>query len=211
MLHLKLSTLAIILGFFAAALNGFGVMKPAAFAAAARKFPRYTPVGYVLMLVSTIWFIANVSHESISDFANFKGLLYGLFAAVGIGACFFVQDYLAVRGLAVFILLLAQLMVDTARWVETPWRLVITTWAYLLVIAGMWFTVSPWRLRDLIHWATATDSRTRVLSGVRAGFGLFVVCLGLTVFRAAEQKSADGASLSNSPPPRAGVTPSERA
>jgi hypothetical protein len=189
MLQINLSTLAVILGFIVILLNAYGVIKPAAFAAAARKFPRYTPVGYVLMLVSTFWFVANVGHEAIADFANFKPALYALFVAVGLGACLFVKDFLAVRGLAVFLMLLAQLMVETARPVETPWRLVITVWAYGCVLAGMWFTVSPWRLRDMIDWATANENRTRLLSGVRAGFGLFVLCLGLTVFRAGEQKA----------------------
>jgi len=194
MLQINLSTLAVILGIVLISLNVYGVLKPAAFAAAARKFPRYTPVGYVLMLVSTVWFVANVSHESVADFASFKPFLYLLFIAVGLGACLFVRDFLPIRGLAVFLLLLAQLMVDTARWVNTPWRLVITIWAYVWVLAGMWFTVSPWRLRDLINWATANEHRTRLLSGVRAAFGLFVVCLGLTVFRAAEQKSPPSAT-----------------
>ena len=190
MFQMKLSTLAVILGFIAILVNIYGVLKPAAFAAAARKFPRYTPVGYVLMLLSTVWFVANVSHEAIADFANFKPALYILFLAVGLGACLFVRDFLPVRGLAVFILLLAQLMVESARWVETPWRLVITTWAYVWVLAGMWFTVSPWRLRDIIDWATANENRTRILSIVRVAFGLLVLCLGLTIFRAAEQKTA---------------------
>src|SRR6266496_1139739 len=116
MLQIQLSTLAIILGFIVALLNAYGVLKPGAFAAAARKFPRYTPVGYVLMLVSTVWFVANVSHESVADFASFKPFLYALFVAVGLGSCVFVQDFLPVRGLAVFLLLVSQLMVDTARW-----------------------------------------------------------------------------------------------
>jgi hypothetical protein len=200
MLQLKLSTLAIILGLAAALLNLYGVLKPSAFAAAARKFPRYTPVGYVLMLVSTAWFVVNVSHESVADFASFKGALYALFVAVGLGACLFVRDFLPVRGLAVFLLLLAQLMVDTARWVDTPWRLVITTWAYVWVLAGMWFTVSPWRLRDLIAWATANEGRTRFLSVLRMAFALFVVCLGLTVFRSAEQRSPADTALAPSAP-----------
>jgi len=190
MLQIKLSTLAVILGFIATIINIYGVLKPAAFAATARKFPRYTPVGYVLMLISTFWFVANVGHEAIADFANFKPALYLLFVAVGLGACLFVKDFLPVRGLAVFLLLLAQLMVESARWVDTDWRLVITAWAYVWVLAGMWFTVSPWRLRDLIDWATANENRTRILSIVRVAFGLLVLCLGLTVFRAAEQKTA---------------------
>lgn len=202
MLQIKLSTLSIILGLAATLLNVYGVIKPAAFAAAARKFPRCTPVGYVLMIVSTIWFVANVSHEAVADFASFKPALYALFVAVGFGSCLFVKDFLPVRGLAVFLLLLAQLMVDTARRVDTSWRLVITTWAYLMVLGGMWFTVSPWKLRDLINWATANEQRTRLFSGVRTAFGLLVLCLGLTIFRASDHQSST-ADLTPKPPERA--------
>jgi hypothetical protein len=79
-------------------------------------------------------------------------------------------------------MLLGKLMVDTARWEDTPWRLVIVVWAYLLVAAGIWFTVSPWRLRDIIQWKTADDRRVRLFSGLRLAFGLFVFILGLTAF-----------------------------
>jgi hypothetical protein len=99
-----------------------------------------------------------------------------------------VRDFLPVRGLAVVFLLMAKIMTDAARWADTDWRLVISTWAYVLAVAGMWFTISPWRLRDLLHWSVATESRTRTLSAVRFSFGLLVVILGLTVFKAAEKK-----------------------
>jgi hypothetical protein len=93
-----------------------------------------------------------------------------------------VQDFLAVRGMAVLMLLLGKLMVDTERWVNNDWRLVIAVWAYVLVVGGIWFTVSPWRLRDMIYWATANEKRIRVGSAVRFAFGAFVVFLGLKVF-----------------------------
>ena len=107
-------------------------------------------------------------------------------AVIGIGACVFVQDFLAVRGLAVVLLLLAKVMVDTGRphLGETPWVLLIQTWAYVLVLAGIWFTISPWRLRDLLNWATATEQRVKVGSAIRLAFALLVVTLGLTAFRA---------------------------
>jgi hypothetical protein len=75
-------------------------------------------------------------------------------------------------------------MVDTGRPMlgETPWTLVIQTWAYILIMAGMWFTISPYRLRDLLDWATANESRVRIGSVMRLVFGLFVAALGLTVF-----------------------------
>src|SRR6266705_3342447 len=178
---LKLSTLAILLGLGMGLPQLYGIMKPAAFAAAVRKFPRSMPWGYALMLLGTAWFVWNLSQESISDFAAFKTPLLAGFAAVGLGSCIFVQDFLAVRGLAVVWLLLAKLMVDTGRphLAETPWVLVIQSWAYVLVLGGMWFTVSPWRLRDFLEWGTANEKRIKVGCGVRLAFGLFVAALGL--------------------------------
>jgi len=164
--------------------NIWGVLKPASFAAAARKFPRYTPVGFLLTLAATGWFLYYVSLETNQDFANLKKLLYYAFGAVGVGTCLFVRDFLPVRGLAALLLLMAKAMTDTARVVESDWRLVIVTWAYVFVFAGMWFTISHWRLRDLIHWSTASELRTRCCCGVRLGLGVFVLVLAFTAFRA---------------------------
>jgi hypothetical protein len=187
---MNLSTLAILLGLLTVLLGGYGLWKPANFIAKARKFPRYTPIGVVFVLAATAWFEYYLSIESVSDFANLKTPLYFFFAAVGIGTCIFVQDFLPVRGLAALMLLMAKLMVDTAHLAETDWRLVIVVWAYLQVLAGMWFTVSPWRLRDMINWGTANEQRVRLLGGVRCAFGILVLVLGLTVFRGDEQRSA---------------------
>lgn len=200
MSDLKLSTLAIVLGLIVALPSAFGLLKPKAFAEAVRKFPRYTPIGYVLVMLATVWFLYYVQQESVADFASMKRIFFLAFSAVGIGTCLFVKDFLPVRGLALVLLLLAKLMVDSARLVETEWRLVISTWAYVCAIAGMWFTISPWRLRDMLNWSVATESRTRMLSGVRVAFGVFVIALGITVFRNAETQrpAVDRASLAPS-------------
>jgi hypothetical protein len=179
---MTLATLSILLGSAIIFLNIYGLLKPAEFGAMARKFPRNVPVGCVLIAIATVWFIWNVRQESIADFESLKPFLYLLFAAVGIGTCIFVQDFLAVRGMAVVLLLLAKLMLDTARWVDTEWRLVIATLAYIWIFAGIWFTVSPWRFRDFTNWRTANEKRTRTCTGLRVGFGLFLVLLGITVF-----------------------------
>jgi hypothetical protein len=178
----KLSTLSIGLGLAFAALNLFGLLCPARFGAGARKFPRSIPIGCVLTLAGTAWFTWNVTRESLADFESLKPFLFTLFIGVGLGTCIFVRDFLAVRGLSILFLLLGKLMVDTERWAPSEWRLVIAVWAYLMVLAGMWFTISPWRMRDLIYWATASDTRIRVTSAVRFAFGLFVAALGFTVF-----------------------------
>ncbi len=181
---LKLSTLAIVMGLGMAAPQVFGLLKPQAFAAAVRKFPRHVPLGVALMLLGTAWFLYNLDQESISDFNAFKTPMMIAFAVIGVGACVFVQDFLAVRGLAVLFLMLGKLMVDTGRpqLPHTHWVLVVQVWAYVLVVAGIWFTIAPWRLRDLLNWATATEQRVRVGSAVRMAFGLFVAGLGFAKF-----------------------------
>jgi hypothetical protein len=163
-----------------------GILQPAKLAAAVNKMPRNLPLGVALMLLGTAWFTWNVNNEPIADFSAFKPYMMAGFIAVGVLSCVFVQDFLAVRGLAVVLLLLARLMLDTGRphLADSPFVLVIQTWAYLFVVAGIWFTITPWKLRDLLKWATATESRTRLLSGIRLAFAAFVLILGLTAFRA---------------------------
>ena len=181
---LKLSTLSVILGLGVGLPQIYGLTNPTAFAAAVRRFPRSVPSGVLLMLLGTAWFLWNLGQESISDFAAYKTPMMAGFAAVGIGSCIFVQDFLAVRGLAVVLLLLAKLMVDTGRpgLAATHWTWVIQGWAYVLVVAGIWLTVSPWRLRDLLNWMTASERRVRIGSAVRLAFGLFVAALGVLKF-----------------------------
>lgn len=182
---MKLSLLSILLGLGFAVPQVYALVKPSEFVRVARKFPRHLPTGLVLMLLATAWFVWNVHVEPIADFATIKPYMMAGFVVVGIGACIFVQDYLAVRGLAVVLLLLAKLVLDTGRphLRETHWVWIMQGWAYLWIIAGIWFTISPWRMRDFLNWITATERRVKIGSLLRLSFALAVVALGLTVFR----------------------------
>src|ERR1700722_604228 len=183
---MKLSFLSILLGLGFAAPQIYGIINPQKFAACVRKFPRNLPAGIFLILLGTAWFLWIVNQEPIADFSAFKPYMMAAFAAVGILSCIFIQDFLAVRGLAVVFLLLAKLMLDTGRPYlgESPWVLVIQIWAYVLIVAGIWFTVTPWKLRDFLNWATATEARVKIGSTIRLAFALFILLLGLTAFRA---------------------------
>jgi len=182
---MKLSLLSILLGVGMGVPQVYGLARPAQLAAASRRLPRNLPVGVALMLLGTAWFLWIVNAEPIADFSAYKPMMMFAFAAVGLLACIFIQDFLAARGLAVLLLLLGKLMLDTGRphLGESPFVLVIQVWAYVLIVAGICFTIWPWKLRDLIEFATATEARTRLFSGVRLAFALLIVALGLTVFR----------------------------
>ncbi len=189
-MELRLWVLSLALAAGVGSSAFLGLFQPAKYIAQLRAFPRSTGWGYFLVALATGWFIWNLRQESIADFESLKPILYILFIGVGVGTCLYVTDFIAVRGAAVVMLLLAKLMVDSARWVDSPWRLIIVVWAYLLVAAGMWFTVSPWRLRDLVYWKTATPERVRALSAIRLAFALLLAGLAIFVFRPVETKPA---------------------
>lgn len=182
---MKLSLLSILLGIGMSVPQVYALAKPAQFTATARRLPRNVPVGIALMLLGTAWFLWIVNAEPIADFSAYKPMMMIAFAAIGLLTCVFIQDFLAVRGLAVLLLLLGKLMLDTGRphLGQSPFVLLIQAWAYVLIIAGMWFTIAPWRFRDLIEFATATANRIRFGSMARLAFAIFIVVLGLTVFR----------------------------
>ena len=134
------------------------------------------------MGTATLWFLRNMQTEALSDFADYQPYMLAGFGAVGLLTCIYVQDFLAVRGFAIILLLLAKLTLDTARWHDSQWRLVLATWAYVWIIAGMWLTISPWRLRDWISWNTVNPRRIKIGSILRLAFGIFIVVLGFVVF-----------------------------
>ncbi len=184
-MNLSLSWLTIALGAGLSVAQIYGLMNPKGFTAFFRAFPRNYPVGVVLMLLATAWFVWNVDHEPIADFAAFKPYMMGGFIAVGIGACIYVRDFLAVRALAVLFLLLAKLMVDAGRphLGESPFVLVNQALAYAFILGGIVFTIAPWKLRDWLEWFTQNDTVVRIGCTLRLAFDLFLIVVGLTAFR----------------------------
>ena len=188
--EVSLANLSVLLGVFLTAVSGYSLAKPDAVARALRPFPRANTPGYMLMLAAPAWFLWNIRIEDMADYREIKHWFYIGFGAVGIGSCIFLRDFLAVRGLAVFMLLLAKLMLDTQRnyMLATPeaymseWRLVFAVWAYMIIVMSMWLVISPWRMRDMIEWMLAKPGRLLVKGWFRLGFGILLIVLGLTVF-----------------------------
>jgi hypothetical protein len=182
---MTLSTLAIIIGALYCIPQLYALSDPKGFTQNARAFPRNEGIGFILMLVGTAWFLYNLNAEAIADFKDYKKWMLTGFGALGLLTCIYVRDYLAVRGLSVCLLLLAWFTLNHTRWEKSPARLILVVWAYLWVLAGMWLTVSPWRLRDFLNWFTAKEARLRSGSIVQLAFGLLIIILGVTAFRPA--------------------------
>ena len=180
---MTLSTLAILIGAGTSAGGLYGLLQPKAVVRQARAFPRSEPIGFVLMALGTIWFLYNLNSEAIADFAAYKKYMLLGFGALGLLTCIYVRDYLAVRGLSICLLLLAWFTLNRTRWAESPARLVLVALAYVWVIGGMWFSVSPWRLRDIINWCTASEQRMRIASVLKLALGAAILVLGFTALQ----------------------------
>jgi hypothetical protein len=180
---MTLSTLAILIGAVYSAIQIWALVQPAAFTRQARAFPRADGIGFVLMAIGTAWFLYNLQSEAIADFAAYKKYMLMGFGAIGVLTCIFVRDFLAVRGLAVCLLLLAWFTLHRTRWADSPTKLILVIWAYTWVICGMWFTISPWRLRDILNWWTSTSGRLRAGSLLQLALGVTILVLGFTAFR----------------------------
>ncbi|MFT4587310.1 MAG: hypothetical protein ACI9VS_002372 [Candidatus Binatia bacterium] len=180
---MTLSKISILLGveFLAPALLIFFAAE--LFKRGASQFPRSILTGYVLMGGATIWFLCNLNQEQTADFLAYKNPMMMGFGAVGVLTCIYVTDFLSIRGLAVLLMLGAKEMLDSARWVDTQWRLLISTLAYLMILGGMWWTIAPWRFRDLLNWAIGDPDRLKLIGGIFTGIGALLVALGFTVFR----------------------------
>jgi hypothetical protein len=183
-MSLSLSQLSILLGVGLALPQLWQLAKPGDWRRWSVGFPRSQPFGWALMILSTAWFLWHVQHETLADFSRYKPYLLAGFASIGLLTCVYVNDFLAARGLALVMLLLAKTMVDTARWHESGWRWVVSALAYVWVFFGIWLTISPWRLRDFLEWHNRTDGRIRSLAAARLGVAVVLVLLGLTAFRA---------------------------
>jgi len=153
-----------------------------------RRFPRQVAPGVALMLIGTAWFVANLYRSNVQDFAEWRPILYAGFTLLGVGCCFFVQDYLSIRGAAVVALLACDAILDIQRWYGSGvdgsgWKNVITGWCYLVIVLSVWWVGSPWRARDLTGWMTSEAGiRSRVGMGF-AAFGALLLGLGVSVLK----------------------------
>lgn len=177
-----LKAVAIAVGAAIIATRLPGVLKPQVYRDWLRKFPRAVVPGIVFLSIALVWCLIIVNGAREDGMAVPKNFVYLFLIGVCAGLIALKFDFLAVRGLAILLMMIAKVVVDSANQLETPWRLVMTVLAYAWAVVAIWFTVSPYRMRDLIEWATATDGRLRLLSAVGCVFGAFLIGLGLFVY-----------------------------
>lgn len=178
-MSLTLATLIpglLLLALGAALLSGHATVT-----AVLKAFPRSTTAAVVLFGSGALWFLYKVWHLPEADFGQYRTLLAIAFGVIALLSFKYVPDFLAVRGLAVLVLLSAAPLLDAAYMhYDQPQRLFMVSLVYLCIALAIYLGASPYRLRDFFEWLFRAPGRGRVLGGALVGYGLLLAIVAFT-------------------------------
>jgi hypothetical protein len=159
-----------------------GVVASARFTVQAQKFSRSVLWGRILMGICAVWAGIIVYNAATDDWAWARPLI-----VIGVPIAYwlvvqYADQFLALRGLAALLLLVAKIVLDAADLSDLPLRLIVTVLAYLWVCVAIWMAAAPHQVRDVIGFVTANTFRCRVACFFGSLVGVGLVVLGLFVY-----------------------------
>ena len=179
--HLSLHTAGVIAGVFLVVLGLLGFIKPD-LASAVKQFPRSWIAGVVLLTICLAWTMWLLATIQMGEFAGFRR---PLLIALPIGyvlTLFFVDEFLAVRALGILCLLAAEPLLDAAFLRYETSRLLVTVFAYLLIVAGLFWVAIPYILRDQINWTARSVFRWRCFHAIEVIYGCVILTFTFTQY-----------------------------
>ncbi|MDD4736264.1 MAG: hypothetical protein PHP44_09170 [Kiritimatiellae bacterium] len=197
----RIAIYTLSLAFVMLVVYGFMLSRPALFRRFLARFPRSVWAARVLTAVDLLWVVTVMHHADFGSFNWIKELLVRFIPALGpmeLGVFTFVKDpvvwggvavyfillkyldeLLAVRALGGLLLLIANPILNAARWQETNWRWAMAVVAYLIVIKGLFLVMTPYKLRQWGERYLSDEVRCRRfgVAGVAFSLGLIVLAL----------------------------------
>jgi hypothetical protein len=180
--HLSLQTAGYVAGIFLSLLGLWGLVRPGASQAAARGLPRSRIAGFVLLTVAFFWSFWLLATMEMGEFSGFRKPLLFILPVGFLLVLRFVDEFLAARALGILFLLAAEPLLDAAFFRSETSRLFVTVFAYLLIVAGLFWVTMPYLLRDQINWSAHTNSRWRFTHGLAFLYGAAILACAVTQY-----------------------------
>lgn len=180
--HLSLQAAGISAGLFLLLVSLPSLLAPQAAAEWFRGLPRSRLMGVLLLTLAFLWSFWLLWTMEMGEFSSFrKPLLFAL--PVGyLLVLRFVDEFLAVRALGILFLLGAEPLLEAAFLRYETSRLLVTVFAYLLIIAGLFWVTMPYLLRDHIQWSTRGTGRWRTISVIALIYGAVTLVCAITLY-----------------------------
>src|SRR2546430_12622469 len=179
--ELSLHTAGIIVSAFLILIGLLGLLKPN-FASVVQRFPRSRVAGVILLTVCLLWTFWLLATVQMGEFSAFRR---PLLIALPIGYVLvlrFVDEFLAVRALGILCLLAVEPLLDAAFLRYETSRLLVTVFAYVLVVAGLLWVTMPYLLRDQINSSARSTFRWRFLHAIAFVYGGVILTFAVTQY-----------------------------
>jgi hypothetical protein len=180
--HFSLQSVALVSGILLILIGLPGLLKPDFAIKWAKQLPRSRVAGIVLLTADLVWSFWLLATMEMGEFSSFRK---PLLIALPIGyflALRFVDEFLAVRALGILCLFVAEPLLDAAFFRYEASRLIVTVFAYLLIVAGLLWVTMPYLLRDQINWSSRAHTRWRFMHAAIILYGAIVLALALTQY-----------------------------
>ena len=178
--HLSLQTAGFIAGVFLVLIGLAGLLRPAGSQTAARQLPRSRVAGFVLLTIAFFWSFWLLATMEMGEFSSFRKPLLIIMPIGFLLILRFVDEFLAARALGIIFLLAAEPLLDAAFFRSETSRLLVTVFAYLLIVAGLFWVTMPYLLRDQINWSARTNGRWRLTHALALLYGAAILACAVT-------------------------------
>ncbi len=179
---ISLRTAGILAGAFLLLVSLPGIVQAGAVRAALAKLPRSRVAGIILLTIAFIWSFWLLVTMEMGEFSGFRR---PLMIALPIGFILvlrFVNEFLAVRALGVLFLLAAEPLLEAAFLRYEPSRLLVTVFAYVMIVKGLFLVTMPYLMRDQIAWWGRSTGRWMVLHVVALVYGGAILACAFTQY-----------------------------
>ena len=146
-----------------------------------RKLPCSVWIGRLLSAVALLWGGRMIYLMPFEFLQPYRHLILPLIPVVVVLTWWCMDELLAARSVGALAVLIPSPLLAAVRIHPSDWRLVISVWAYVMVITGMVLLLSPYRLRDALDRALKTPAQARLWGAATAVCGLGLGVLGIGV------------------------------
>ena len=174
---MSLTFASVLAGLLLLTLGGLLLWNSPAVGATARAFPRSRRAAWLFFGTGSLWFLWIVAHLGEADLIIPRVPLFLIFAALAGLSFKYVPDFLAVRGLAVVLLLAAWQFLFAVYMNYQPQSYPLKIGAFLVVVIALFLAGYPYWLRDFFGWLFARPRRPRTVGTALAAYGLLLTVL----------------------------------
>lgn len=178
----QLALVSIVLGAVMCLVCGGIIISPETARNWLRRFPRSRSAGWILVTIVLVWSGKLLYDSPLGNLEKYRHLVFVLVPVAIVLSGLFVDELLAPRALGGLLIIVPSIMLDAARFHESPLRLVIAVLAYVLVIKGCVLVVAPYCFRKGTERLFASDAQCRTWCGLGAGLGIILAWLGVGVY-----------------------------